>query len=214
MVNYSGKLMRVAMTAGLVLLIIGLARIGLADFMRLGPAAYLDSIRAANALPSPDKLVAARERLLIARALDSDNPIIPEYLGQIAFYGAALSRSDAQLQWTYLSDALGNYEVALALRPNSGYLWASLMLTRQALLDIPKPASGTMERATFEDGRSLGGVVDAMRHAAQLAPWEPGIVEQVIWVGTMHYAELSPRERDIVDGACARGRKLGLKVSS
>ncbi len=201
MVNYSGKLIRVAMTAGLVLLIIELSRIGLADFMRLGPGAYLDSIRAANALPSPGKLLGARERLLVARALDRDNPIIPEYLGQIAFYRATLSPSDAKLQQKYLSEALESYEAALALRPNSGYLWASLMLTRQALLGLTQVYD-------------VAGVLDAMRHAAQLAPWEPGIIEQVIWVGTMHYAELSPQERDIVDGAWARARKLGLKLVS
>ncbi len=207
MVNNSGKLIRVTLTVGLVLLIIELSRIGLADFMRLEPATYLDSVRAANALPSHARLMEARERLLAAGTLDPDNPVIPEYLGQIAFYRAMLAPSDAQLQQKYFSDALVNYEAALTLRPNSGYLWASLMLTRQALL-------GLSQRTSAATGRGLDGVADAMRHAAQLAPWEPGIVEQIIWVGTMHYAELSAPDRAIVDGASARARKLGLKPIS
>ncbi len=209
--NISKKSIQIALTIGLALLMIEFFRIGLADFMRLESGAYLDAVRVANARPSPVKLAEARERLLDARKLDPGNPIIPEYLGQISFYRGALSFSDAQLQQEYFMDALENYEAAIMLRPNSGYLWASLMLTRQALLAPSLRVSEFPKRTALAGDREISGVADAMRHAAQLAPWEPGIIEQIIWVGTRHYAELSEQDRVIVDSASAKAKILGLK---
>ncbi len=206
----SGKSLQIALTMSLVLVMIELFRLGVADFMRLEPAAYLDAIRASNARPSPDKLAEARDRLLAARTLDPENPIIPEYLGQVSFYQAMLASADARSQKEFFLDALVNYEAAIMIRPNSGYLWASLMLTRQALLDlahVTDMSTNTSVAANYD----ATGVVDAMRHAAQLAPWEPGIVEQIIWVGTKHYGELSAADRAIVDGASERAGKLGLR---
>ncbi len=205
MATIQKKFIRAGMVTALMLAAIWFLRIGLADFMRLEPGTYLDAIRASNASPSQVRLEEVRARLLAAAALDPGNPVVQEYLGQVAFYGAILSLPDANLQQRHLREALESYEAAIALRPNSGYLWASMMLTRQALLDL--------SRSTSPEGGETR-VVEAMRHAAQLAPWEPGIIEQIVWVGTLHYANLSIQDRAIVDGAAARARRLGLKAVS
>lgn len=211
-INKFAKFLLIATTIGLVLFMFELSRIGIADFMRLEPGAYLDAVRASNARPLPAKLAAAREHLLVARTLDPGNPIIPEYLGQISFYRATLSEFDAQLQQEYFKDALENYEAAIAIRPNSGYLWASVMITRQALLDISRRVPDVQKNTMLADNHSFSEVVDAMRHAAQLAPWEPGVIEQIIRVGTIHYPELSVQDQAVLDSASVRAQKLGLNT--
>jgi hypothetical protein len=208
--NNTGKQIRMAITTALVLFMIELFRIGLADFMLLEPGAYLDAVRAANDRPSPVRLAAARERLLAARTLDPGNPVIPEYLGQISFYRATLANFDVQMQQDYLRDALENYETAISIRPNSGYLWAGVMNTRQALSDLSRLAP-VPESSVRAQKNGTSGMADALRHAAQLAPWEPGVAEQIARIGTNHYMALSAQDRVIVDSASAREKILGSK---
>lgn len=196
----TGIYLRVAMTLVSALLMFEFIRLGLADFMRLQPGAYLDAIRSSNLRPSHSELEQARKRLVVARRLDPANPVIEEYLGQAAFYDAALAGPQGDAQQCYLAEALQRYRQAIRLRPNSGYLWASLMLTRYAMLG-GHPAA-----------EQLGELAEAMRHAAQLAPWEPGVVEQIVWVGVPLYRELPAQERGLVDAAIARARVLGIKT--
>jgi tetratricopeptide (TPR) repeat protein len=185
----------------------------LADFLRLEPCTYLDGLRIANANPSPVKLEEARQRLLFAQKVDPDNPIIPEYLGQVYFYRANFSSFDVQLKREFLERALENFEASIRIRPNSGYLWSSEMITRQSLMDIDAPSlAGTSAVASATPMANLDTLLVSLRHAAQLTPWEPSVVEQVIQVGKIHYTELNTNDQAIVDMAIKRAAQLGLKI--
>ncbi len=195
------RIKKIMLVAALSVAMVYLGKVGVADFMRLEPCAYLDGVRASNTLPSPDRLEKARERLLLAQKIDSNNPIIPEYLGLVYYYRAQLSDFDAQLKRDFLESALASYTLAIKLRPNSGYLWSADMLLRQALMAATVPTQSDLEP-----------LFDSMRHAARLAPWEPGVVQQVVLVGKMHLADLGQADRTILDEAVERAKKLNIKV--
>lgn len=189
-----------------------LGKVGVADFMRLEPCTYLDGVRASNTLPSPDRLEKARERLLLAQKIDSNNPIIPEYLGLVYYYRAQLSDFDAQLKRDFLELALESYARAIKLRPNSGYLWSNVMLTRQALWEgAALPAASSV--ATSPAAQSeLEPLLVSLRHAAQLAPWEPSVVGAVVQVGKQHYAEMGAADQAIMLQAIEHAKKLAIKL--
>lgn len=195
------RIKKIMLVAALSVAMAYLGKVGIADFMRLEPCAYLDGVRASNTLPSPDRLEKARERLLLAQQIDSNNPIIPEYLGLVYYYRAQLSDFDAQLKRDFLESALSSYALAIKLRPNSGYLWSADMLLRQALM-----------AATVPTQRDLESLFESMRHAARLAPWEPGVIQQVVLIGKMHVADLGQADRMVVDAAVERAKQLNIKV--
>lgn len=208
-----GLLLRWLLTAGIAFLAFELSRAGIADFLRLEPSAYLDSVQVSAKRPDPARLGAARDRLVLAREFDPDNPIIPEYLGIVYFHRANIVSGDQPLRIGYLETARDYYETALALRPNSGYLWAGMMAIRGALLDSRQSEStypiDDAGRAGLDDLRGLG---QALRHAIRLAPWEAPVLNVVVRTGMLHYKALAPEERGMVDAAVRRAKELGLKL--
>lgn len=207
--------LRWLLTAGIILLSLELLRTGLADFLRLGPCTYLDSVRASGKRPDPERLGSARDQLELARAVDPRNPIVHEYLGIVYFYRAIIVAGDLPLRIGYLEMARDYYQAALSLRPNSGYLWAGMMAIRGALLESrPSDAIIPDDNARREGANDLRGLGQALRHATELAPWEAPVLDIVIRTGRLHYPLLGTAERDMVDAALRRAKELGLPVIS
>jgi hypothetical protein len=182
-----------------------LGRVGIADFMRLAPTAYVDSVMKGEVRPLPMDLVNAREQLLRAGSWDESNPLIPEYLGQVAFMHAQLLAFSPALQAIFLREAVEDFQVAIRLRPNSSVLWADRMTAGSWLLQINEKLGRDNYKQT-----ELAVIQTAIRRAAVLGPWEPQILKQLVKVGTLRYAELSPDVRLVVDGAKLRARQLQL----
>lgn len=207
-----GLVWRWLLTAGIVLLVFNLSRAGIADFLRLEPCAYLDRVQVSAKRPDPARLGAARDRLELARKFDPDNPIIHEYLGIVYFHRAGIVASDLPLRIGYLETARNYYETALALRPNSGYLWAGMIAIRGALLDSRlSPSAQPADDAARTGMDDLHGLGQALQHATRLAPWEAPVLNIVMKTGKLHYKVLGPAERSIVDAASRRAKELGLQ---
>ncbi len=207
-----GLLLRWLLTTVIAFLAFELSRTGIADFLRLEPCVFLDRVQASGKRPDPARLGEARDRLVLALKFDPDNPIIHEYLGIVYFHRAGIVASDLPLRIGYLETARDYYAAALALRPNSGYLWAGMMAIRGALLDSRQSEStypiDDAGRAGLDDLRGLG---QALRHATRLAPWEAPVLNIVVRTGMLHYKALVPEERGMVDVALRRAQELGLK---
>lgn len=208
-------LLRWLLTAGIAFLAFELSRTGIADFLRLEPCAYLDSVQASAKRPDPARLGVARDRLVLARKFDPDNPIIHEYLGIIYFHRAVIVANDLPLRIGYLETARNYYETALALRPNSGYLWAGMVAIRGALLDSRQSQTTHPADDARRDGMNdLHGLKQALQHATQLAPWEAPVLNIVVKTGMLHYKALDLEERGMVDAAVGRANKLKLPIIS
>ena len=68
-------LARLLFTAGILFFAWQLLRAGIADFLRLGPQSYLESVKG-DEWPDPEKLYSARDQLTRARAIDPRNPVV------------------------------------------------------------------------------------------------------------------------------------------
>lgn len=206
-------LLRWLLTAGIAFLALELSRAGIADFLRLEPCAYLDSVQATAKRPDPARLGAARDRLVLARKFDPDNPIISEYLGIVYFHRAVIAANDLPLRIGYLETARDHYEKALALRPNSGYLWAGMAVIRGALLESrPLNSSDLADGAGGLIANDLRDLKQALAYATRLAPWEPAVLNNVIKTGRLHYSALGPEERRWVDDAIRRAKDIKLSI--
>ena len=204
-------LLRWLLTAGIVFLTFELSRTGIADFLRLEPCAYLDSIQVSPKPPDPARVEAARDRLAFARKFDPDNPIIQEYLGVVHFRLAVAAVNDLPRRISYLEAARDAYKQALALRPNSGYLWAGMAAVSGALLESRPPTSSELSGSADGDLRDLKR---ALAYATRLAPWEPVVLSNVIKIGKLHYSALGPEVRRLVDDAVRRASVMKLTVTS
>lgn len=202
-----GLLFKIIFTLLLLPALIYLARAGVADFLRLEPCAYLEAVQEGKERVIPVELLRSRERLLLARSWDASNPIIPEYLGQIAIVRAQLVTLSPSLQAVFFREAIAEFNTGIALRPNSAYLWADRMTAGSSLLEANAKAG---RDAALVEGE-LAEISRALRHANELAPWEPKILAQLVRVGTLRYMELAPDDRLLIDGARARVKRLGIK---
>lgn len=184
-----------------------IGRVGLADFLRLEPTTYIDQLNQGKARLSMERLARSRERLLLVRHIDAKNPIIPEYLAQVSYIRAGYSGFDKELQRNYLHDALREYGLALELRPNSGYLWAGKMTVMHLLATLQdKTVASVTSDPQWEQ------MMAAMKHAIQLAPWERGVLRQILVVGSKYYPVLGDEERQLFDSAKRNAVLLGLEV--
>jgi len=154
----------------------------------------------------PAELIRSRERLLMARTWDAGNPIIPEYLGQIAFIRAQLISLSPTVQAVFLREAIEYFDSAIALRPNSAHLWAARMSTGSFLLET----HARLGVASVDDEFSV--IRHALRRAAELGPWEPSVLQQIAGVGNLRYREFSPEERGVIDGVVVRAKQLRLGI--
>jgi len=194
-----------------ILIIAGLiyvGRIGIADFLRQAPTAYVDSVQKRLVKLQPSELVLSREQLLEARSWDPSNPLISEYLGQIALMRSQLVSFSPRLQLIFLSEAIEEFDISIGLRPNSAFLWAARMTAGSWLLE----SSDKLGRDDALAAHELLKISMAMRRAIVLAPWDPSVLQQIARVGGRHYAELSPDTRVMVDTALGRAKSLKLKV--
>ena len=202
-------LLRWLLTAGIAFLVFELSRTGIADFLRLEPCAYLDSVQVSAKRPDPARLGVARDRLALAREFDPDNPIIHEYLGIVYFHRAVIAANDLPLRIGYLETARDHYKKALALRPNSGYLWAGMAVISGALLESrPLNSPELADGAGGAIANDLRDLKQALAYAIRLAPWEPSVLSNVVKIGQLHYQALGPEERRWVDDAVRRARSL------
>ncbi len=204
-----GLLLRWLVTAGVIFLAFELARAGIADFLRLEPCAYLDSLNVSGKRPDPARLEAARDRLALAGKFDPDSPIVHEYLGIAYFHRAMIGANDPTLRIAYLETARDHYKRALALRQNSGFLWAGMAAVSSALLESRRAQAPSLaadvQDAIANDAQELK---QALAYASRLAPWEPAVLSIVTETGKRHYAVLDPAGRELVDAAARRAEHI------
>lgn len=156
----------------------------------------------------PVELDKSRERLLLARSWDFNNPVIPEYLGQIEFMRAEIFSFSPAMQASFLREAIGDFDSAIALRPNSSYLWASRMTAGSRLLEADAKLAVNDAMVNAE----LSAIQTALRRAAALGPFEPRVLRQLISVGKLRYLEFSPENRSVIDAAVIRAKQLKFKI--
>ena len=192
----------------LVFALVYLTRVGMADFLRLEPCAYIEAVQKGAVRVDPVALNRSRERLLLARTWDAGNPIVPEYLGQIAFIRAQLISLSPSVQAVFLREAIGHFDYAIALRPNSAHLWAARMSAGSFLIETYARLGGG--EALVDDELSV--IRKALHRAAKLGPWEPSVLQQIVGVGNLRYKEFSPEERRVIDGAVARAKQLRVRI--
>lgn len=204
----SGLLAKIAFTLLVVSAMVWLAKVGLADFLRLAPCVYIDALNKKTVALDPVELDKARERLKLAQSWDSGNPIMPEYLAQTDYMLAQLLAFSPSMQADFLQKAIVNMDSAVALRPYSAYLWAARMSAGNWLLEVKVKLNADASSRQAE----LSVVKAALRHADVLDPWNPLVLEQIVKVGMSRYAELSGEDRKTVDSAVMRAKQLNLKI--
>lgn len=176
--------------AGLIVFIMfELTRSGLADFVRLPATVLIDDIQNANRPFTANDLNEAANTLDLSSRIDPTNPLIPEYRGHIYFLRARLAMNLPRLRDGYLEYARDKYLQALAMRPNSGYLWSTLVIVDDSLLEQADDPKRSMLQA--ELGRSI-------LHACRLGPWEYTILSAVSDVANKRWASLDAAQRSAV----------------
>lgn len=189
--------------SGLVFLV----RTGVADFLRLAPCSYVESIQHGGRI-YPAELIAAREQLLLAREWDSANPIVPEFSAQIALMRSRLVSFSPRLQALFLNEAIGELQRAIELRPNLPHLWAARMTAGSWLITVSR--RGVADDALVK--RELSAISRAMHRAYALGPSEPVVLQQIVSAGRVHYAELSAEDRAIINRAMTSVGQLRLNI--
>jgi len=208
----SGLLKKILLALLLLPAMIYLTKVGVADFLRLAPCAYVEAVQKREIRLDPAELVRARERLIMARDWDSSNPDVPEFLGQIALMRSKLVDFSPRLQLIFLREAVQEFQYAVDLRPNSAYLWAARMTAGSWLLETNAKIDRDIDRDDGLAAHELSVMSQAMQRADILAPWDASILQQILRVGDLRYLEFSPEIRLIVDGAALRAKKLKLKI--
>ena len=132
--------LKIVLTFLLLSALFWLAKVGIADFLRLGPCRYIEDVQTGKERLVPAQLLLLREQLLTARSWDPSNPLIPEYLGQFEIIRAQLISSSPILQAKYFRVAIVDFEAAIAVRPNSAFLWADRMTAGSLLLEANEKA--------------------------------------------------------------------------
>lgn len=200
-------LFKISFTALLLLGCGYLARVGIADFLRLEPCAYIDAVKDGKIRPGYQSLLDAQARLELAQSWDAKNPVIPEYLGQVAVVRAQLVWLSPTMQVEFFHAAIAAFDRAIVLRPNSSFLWAARMSAGSALLEANARAKQDTDKISVE----MAILNTAFLRAAELGPWEPKVLMQQVKVGAFRYQEFSPEMRAAVDASRVRAKQLGLK---
>lgn len=200
---FSKFVVTLAVLSGLVFLV----RAGVADFLRLAPCTYIESVQQGGRI-YPADLVVAREQLLLARDWDGANPVVPEFSAQIALMRYRLVGFSPRLQALFLNEAIGELQRATSLRPNLPHLWAARMTAGSWLITVSR--RGVADDALVK--RELSAISRAMHRAYALGPSEPVVLQQIVSVGRTHYAELSAEDRAIVNRAMTAVGQLRLNI--
>jgi hypothetical protein len=112
------------------------------------------------------------------------------------------------LQEKLFREAVKDFDAALALRPNSAYLWADRMTAGSLLLEANEKTTADASLLEHE----IPVIAIALRHATDLGPWEPKVLAQVIRVGRLRYEALPDEARTLIVEAVVRADKLQLKI--
>ncbi|MFA6062340.1 MAG: hypothetical protein WC736_06975 [Gallionella sp.] len=204
----SELLLKLIVTTLLLSSLVYLVKVGIADFLRLEPCAYVDA-NAKGVRPfDPVELDKARTRLQLAKSWDASNPVVPEYLGQTDFTMAQLLAFSPVLQANFLRAAIVNFDAAIALRPYSAYLWAARMTMGNWLLEV----NVKLGIATSSDAKELEEIAISMRRAAILDPWNPSVLQQIIKFGKSRYKQLTVADQVVIDEARNRAKRLNLSI--
>ena len=173
-------------------------RQALGSFLALAPSAYLARAQLPGAHPARADLLRAMAQFRRAGAIDPRNPQVPAGMGQASLLLARQATGAQRLR--RIDAALADYRAALALRPDSPYLWAAVMSTLDAREAVqPLGAAGLAELS------------HALRLAVRLGPWEPDVLQQVVDVGPRRYAALSPAARRALEQAAQHSVALQLR---
>ncbi|PIV24497.1 MAG: hypothetical protein COS39_00955 [Hydrogenophilales bacterium CG03_land_8_20_14_0_80_62_28] len=183
------RAVRLVLASLIVFIMFELTRSGLADFVRLPATALIDDIQNTNRPFTTYDLNEAMDTLDLSGRIDPANPLIPEYRGHIYFLRARLAMNLPRLRDGYLEYARDEYLRALALRPNSAYLWSTLVIVDDRLLEQADEQKRPILEA--ELGRSI-------LHACRLGPWEYPILSAVSNVADQHWSSLDAAQRSAV----------------
>ena len=159
---------------------------GLADLRGFEARSLTRSWEAKHRQPAPVEWNYVRERLREARALDPQQPAYLEDLARLYEYRALPLKSADPLAQDYLRQALEYQRASLRLRPGSPYAWANIALLKARLAE----PDGEFE--------------SALRNAALLGPWEPGVQVAIADAGFVQWAKLGPDTRAAVLRNAAR----------
>lgn len=199
-------LIKMVITSLILSATVYLSRVGMAEFIRLRPCAYIDALNEGKVVLDPVELDRSRVLLLEAKSWDESNPVVHEYLAQTDFQLAKLVVFSPVMQENFLRNALQNLDAAIALRPNSAYLWAARMTMGSWLLELKEKMNETAEK------NELAGIEHALKRAAVLDPWEPSVLLQIIKVGKLRYKTLLPENQILVDQAVTRAKHLNIII--
>lgn len=199
-------LIKIALTLLVLISLYWLTRVGVADFIRLRPCAYIDSLGKGSVQMDPVTLDQSRALLLLARTWDPGNPVVPEYLAQTDFILAQMLNFNPALQADFLRKAIVNFDLAIALRPNSAYLWAARMTTGDWLLQLNRKLALPVDRV------ELARVELSLKRAAVLDPWNPLVLRQVVTVGKLRLLDFQPESRSQIEEAITRAKQMGINI--
>jgi len=159
---------------------------GAADLRGFEARVLVKSWEAKRRQPSVEEWTYVRRRLREARDLDPGQPNYLEDIARLYELRALPLKSGDALAQGYLRQALEYQREALRRRPGSPYTWSNI-----ALLNARLP----------EPGREFES---ALRNAALLGPWEPGVQIALAEIGLRHWDALAPETRAAMRANVAR----------
>ena len=168
-----------------VLLALALPR-GLADVYGFEARVAYNAWEAKRRPPTEEEWTFARNQLGDAQALDPGHPAYREDIARLYELRASPFNAGDALAQGYLREALAYQRQAARLRPSSPYTWASIARLKARL---PEPDR------EFET---------ALRNAALLGPWEPGVQLALADAGFRHWGALAPETRAALSGNALR----------
>ena len=136
-----------------------------------------------------DVLASAWAHLQKAHRLAPTDAWTLEQLGVAQLHSLRVSENPADAL-TDARGALADFRLALEARPTSPYLWSNLALAKLYL------------------GEEDPEMFNALRHAAELGPWEPEILQNVAYVGLAVWSALDAQQRSVVMDALKRSARL------
>jgi hypothetical protein len=150
---------------------------GFADLRAFEARVAVRSWEAKRRPPTTEEWNGAHELLAEARQLDAGHPAFLEDMARLHELRALPLKPDDAHAREELRLALGFQRQAASLRPSSPYTWANIALLKARLSETDQEFEG------------------ALRNAALLGPWEPGVQLALVDAGFRYWGALSPETR-------------------